>query len=751
MARARVLVVEEALRRAERKFRDLLDSMGDAVFIHELGGRILEVNQAACRSVAYSREDLLLMSLADLRLAEDAARPDDRAAQLRRDGHVSAELTLVRRDGARLPVELTSRLFEYEQHPAVLTVARDLSERRRAETQLISAYERLRDFVDIVNRSPVIVYLWRVSEGWPIEFVSENVSQFGYTSEELTSEDMSWLQLIHPDDARTMKSEVADALQEGCVQFRNQFRTASKSGDVRWVEAESFPIRDPDGTITHVQGIAIDITERRRVEEELRRERDKAERYLRIADVMFLALNEKGRVTLINPKGCRILGYAEEEILGADWFETCLPPGGVEYVRRVFNRLMSGEVAPLAYVENEVLTKSGERRTILWHNTLLTDDAGMVRGTFASGEDITERKRAEKAREDSEAKWRSLAEHAPDIVFTVDREGTILFINHPPEGLTREETVGTCALDHVAPEYRQTVAEAIERVFQTGRPGEYEISAPGPHGALSWHSARLGPIKHEDEVVAVILITRDITERKQAEHDLRERGAQLQALTARLHSVREEERTRLSRTIHDELGHSLAALKMDLSWLAKRVTEAGDALPQPQSERRTSSMMEMLDNGVRSARQIASELRPGVLDDIGLAAALEWQAKQFESRTGIRCDVTGTSEDVRLDREQSTALYRICEELLTNVACHANSSAVHVALTQKDAEVVLTVRDDGKGITSAEACSSNSLGLLGVRERARLASAEFAISGAPGEGTTAIVRVRCERARGEQD
>jgi signal transduction histidine kinase len=211
---------------------------------------------------------------------------------------------------------------------------------------------------------------------------------------------------------------------------------------------------------------------------------------------------------------------------------------------------------------------------------------------------------------------------------------------------------------------------------------------------------------------------------------------QLRALAARLQRAREEERTRVAREIHDELGQALTAIKIDLAALIRELP--GGTGPQIQ---RSPSILKLLDEAIQSVRRIATELRPGILDDLGLVAAVEWAAEDFQARTGTKCDVSLPALDIALDPERATALFRILQETLTNVARHTNATRVDVRLAQENEDLILEVYDNGQGIGKEQLSAGSSLGILGMRERALLLGGELTISGAPGKGTTVRVRI----------
>jgi signal transduction histidine kinase len=180
---------------------------------------------------------------------------------------------------------------------------------------------------------------------------------------------------------------------------------------------------------------------------------------------------------------------------------------------------------------------------------------------------------------------------------------------------------------------------------------------------------------------------------------------------------------------------------MDLSWLDKRLGETKTKVGRPALAEKVKSMSGLVDEMVRSVRRIAAELRPGVLDDLGLVAAIEWQVREFQKRTGIGCKLYTALDNVALPPELSTAVFRILQETLTNVARHAQASHLTVSLAAKAKLLVLEVQDNGRGITEVERIHSKSFGLVGMRERAMILGGDFDIRGAPGKGTTVTVSI----------
>ena len=293
-------------------------------------------------------------------------------------------------------------------------------------------------------------------------------------------------------------------------------------------------------------------------------------------------------------------------------------------------------------------------------------------------------------------------------------------------GARLQSVIGSSMLDLVCPDDHPKLIALLRRAAQRNCRGEIRLQSRKGTPLSVYLS--LNPLRLES-TRAVCLIASDLSETKRAEQELRASSEQLRNLTAHLQSVREEERARISREVHDELGQSLTAVKMDLAWLAGRVPRSnGPMLKRIRSTRR------LADSIIQSIRRISTELRPAVLD-LGLAAAVEWQVQEFQARSGIQCKVRLLTREV-VASNASTAMFRIFQETLTNVARHAKATLAEVVLQKQRDRLVLLIRDNGRGFDQADPSLSKSLGLLGMRERAAILGGRLNISSAPGKGTT---------------
>ena len=293
-------------------------------------------------------------------------------------------------------------------------------------------------------------------------------------------------------------------------------------------------------------------------------------------------------------------------------------------------------------------------------------------------------------------------------------------------GAGLQSVIGASMLDLAWPDDHPKLDALLRRAAQRNCRGEIRLHSR--KGApLSVHLS-LNPLRLVS-TRAVCLIASDLSEMKRAEQELRASSEQLRNLAAHLLSVREEERARISREVHDELGQSLTAVKMDLAWLAVRLPRSNG-----QMLKRIRSTGQLADSMIHSIRRISTELRPAVLD-LGLAAAVEWQVQEFQARSGISCKVRLPTREV-VASSASTALFRIFQETLTNVARHARATRAEVVLEKQRDRLVLQIRDNGRGFEQANPSLSKSLGLLGMRERAAILGGQVNISSAPGKGTT---------------
>lgn len=439
------------------------------------------------------------------------------------------------------------------------------------------------------------------------------------------------------------------------------------------------------------------------------------------------------RITKVNEAMLRQYGARADQLIGqtpATLFSHDIPHG-----KALWREMLD---------EGRLHVESHERKfdgTPIWIEgdyICLYDAERRIIGHFGIQRDITERKQGEEALRFSEDKFAKAFRSSPlRVSISTLAEGRFVEVNDTflrDHGFTRDEVIGRTSPGlglWAEPTQRRAF---VEKVSREGMVRDYEFAGQLRDGRVQTTSISAEVINVGGEACLLAVAT-DITDRKEAEEKARRSRAELRALAGRLLLVREEERTRIAREIHDELGQALTGLKIDLAWLKRRVED------RPEVSEWVQSMVARIDGTMDSVRRIATDLRPSVLDHLGLVAAIEWQAQEFERRTGVTATVRVETSEAPIDDVRATAVFRMLQETLTNVARHAGASRVDVTFTVGRIDLALEVRDDGRGITPAELAGGRSLGLVGLRERAIACGGTLAIQGTPGRGTRVAIRL----------
>jgi PAS domain S-box-containing protein len=387
--------------------------------------------------------------------------------------------------------------------------------------------------------------------------------------------------------------------------------------------------------------------------------------------------------------------------------------------------------------ERLVVRKDG---TTLWcqgTTSLVRSADGTPAYLIVAVEDISTRKQLEGALRESETRLRSVTANVPGMMYRLWHNGAdrlaFVYVSDggaavsglSPEAL-RADAGRLFAL--MEPADREVFRRGLEESAQTLAAFNWEGRLRFGTDDVKWVNFRAVPIITDDGV-AWDGIALNITETKRLEAELRGSRAQLEELMAHLELVREEERARIAREVHDELGQWLTVLKMDAAWFRDHAKVAGD-----QRMAKATAMAETVDTVVNVVRRIAADLRPAVFE-LGLFAALEWIAEEFEKRTGIACRFEPGAAEPPLDKARIAGICRVVQESLTNVARHAGASRTVIALHQADGMLEIEVSDNGKGIGGMDMQKPGHFGLLGIRERAHMMGGTVHVSGAPGDGT----------------
>jgi PAS domain S-box-containing protein len=537
---------------------------------------------------------------------------------------------------------------------------------------------------------------------------------------------------LFPDLPERWK-EVHRRILAGAVERCEEDPYVAPDGSPGWLQWESLPWRRANGEIGGLILFTQVVTERMRAAEALRASEERFAKIFNLSPFRMGILRIKDGVVLeVNDAWVRDTGFSRAEIINQPIFTLApvMRDGLVDKLRQVLSTRK-----PVLDLEVRFISKDGHE-AIANTSAVIIELDGEPCYLWAAN-DITERKHAEEALQASENRF-SVAFNSNPMLATISvlENGRFLAVNDSfitMTGYSREEAIGHTALElnlWPDPEDRRRV---MEQVKKESRVRDFEAGIRLKNGderilLLSVEKIEL------DGQICLLHVANDVTDRKRAEDSLR-------ALSGRMNRTREEEGTRIAREIHDELGGALTGLKWDLEKINKALNSSGNGSHLPDVLQRISTMTTTIETTINTVRRIASELRPGVLDDLGLVAAIEWQVEQFQLRSGLKCHWTNNADEIELTRERATAVFRILQEILTNVLRHANASNLYVKLDRNGDYFELEVKDDGQGITESERKNSRSLGLLGMKERALLVGGEVKIKGSQGAGTCVLVRV----------
>ena len=495
-----------------------------------------------------------------------------------------------------------------------------------------------------------------------------------------------------------------------------------------WQENDIYP--SPDGLTVFVK----DITEATRAKALIVHERNLSESIINSLPGTFYMYNRDGKFTRWNKNFETISGYSAEEIRKMhplDFFDT----DEKELLRERIDRVFDDGIAD---VEAHFFTK--QRQRIPYYFNGHKANLGGEDYLLGMGVNITERKEVENALIRSEAKFRYLFNNNPALIVIWDPQTfRILEVNDMvPQlyGYTRQEFLTMTIFDYRPKEDYEAVM-AFARQLQSG--DERKVKRVWRHVKKSGEVMYMDIASHRIDYgnsVAILSLAKDITDQVIAENQLKQTYEDIRRLNAHLQTIREEERSSIAREIHDELSQLLTGIKMDVSWLGKKLNSPDETL-----KAKIIEVQHLIDETVNTVRRISSDLRPGILDDLGLVAALEWQSGEFKKRSGITCQFETPLTELDINKDMATGLFRIYQESLTNIIRHAGASKVMASLEEENGFLILTIHDNGRGFDREEAEAKKTLGLIGMKERALMLGGELCIVSAKGNGTSVVVRV----------
>jgi len=589
--------------------------------------------------------------------------------------------------------------------------------------------------------SPGVIYCCRPSGDFRATFISENItSQLGYEPHEFIEDPGFWIDRIHPQDKPHVFAALPDLFEKG--HYSHEYRFLHKDGSYRWMHDQLKLIRDSEGNPIEIVGFWMDITDRKKMEEALRESEDKYRTIFETTETATAIIDEDATILLANAEFGKLCGYSKEEIEGNKRWTEFVRQEDLERMKEYHRlRRMDPNAAPRSY-EFGFTDRRGNVRDI--HLSI-----AMIPGTqksVASLLDITELKRAAEALQESEKRYRLLAENLTDVIWTMDMNLRYTYVSPSVEGLRgysvkevmnqRMEEVLTPTSHEVA---KKVFAEelATEQIEERGRftSRTLDLELRRKDGSTVWTEVKVTFLRGPDgRPIEILGVTRDITERKRAEEALRESEGRLHLLSSHLLTAQETERKRISIELHDELGQALIALKLRLSSIQRKLRKDQKVL-RDECEYTQRSIEQIIEN----VRRLSQDLSPYLLENLGLTAALRRLIGDLGKDHKIETSLDITDVDNSLSQKRQLIVYRIIQEALTNIRRHAQATRISVAIKKEQNRLSFWVEDDGKGFDVKQAMTRDvderGLGLAAVEERVRMLGGSLDIRSEIGRGT----------------
>jgi PAS domain S-box-containing protein len=715
----------------------------EGIFRTTLDGRWIEANPALARIYGYRSADELVGMMCDLntQLYVETGRRAEFVRLMLEKGAVSDfESEVFRADGSTIWVaEFARTVFNEDREPLYYEGSViDISGYKRVEFALKQNEEKFRILVETTNVVP-----WEAdAESGRFFYVGPQAVPFlGFAIEEWLTDDF-WVNRLHPEDREWVRITRGEAV-ENRKSFECEYRMVRADGRIVWVRDMMSVIHSTEAE-TVLGGFMLDVTYRRYTEDSLRESRYFIEQIASASPVILYLYD-------LNSRRCLYLNGLVEKILGfTTWnlvemsplFSLALahPAELLEHASH-FEQLEHANEGQV--IEREFRLRRADGNWVWLHSretVFNLGSTGQPQQIVAVATDITAHRAALDKLASNESFFRKLAETTGMIPFEVDLEtGRFTYVGPQAEFLfghtlrTWQEE-GFLRL-FIHPEDLDAASQALFGGDDTpGSDLHAEFRLRRIDGDYLW----VGSSRSENERGRARGFLFDITKAKVFETERERSRKQLRELALRNQTVREEERISVAREIHDELGQALTLFRIDLTWLQSRLAKGPSERTLDPVVRKIEQMKRMIDGTLQTVRRITTNLRPPVLDELGLKAAIEWQAAGFSRRVGIRCEVEAEPLECSC-KETATALFRIFQEILTNVARHAHASRVCVRFCFEDFRLILAVSDNGRGFRPSVGDKPSGFGILGMGERAEALGGRVDISSTPGQGTTVTV------------
>jgi PAS domain S-box-containing protein len=605
----------------------------------------------------------------------------------------------------------------------MLGAMQDITVQKSAQHQLLLEKE-LSD--NIINSLPGIFYLFD-QNGKYVRW-NRNLEQVtGYSRDEIS--ELNPIDIIPDEQKEMLQQKINNVFLYG---------EDTAEADLLTKDHRRIPYYYTGMVINYegkncLMGVGIDISERVKSQLELKESEERYRTLIEQASDGIFISNQDGDYVDVNTSASLLTGYTKEELLQLN-IRDIIDNGNMDEKPLMLNEIKKGQVV---INERIMRQKNGNLINVEISAKLLPDGRfqGIVR-------DITARKKTEEEIRMSEHKYRLLFNQNPMPMWMISLpQRNFLDVNDAAiefYGYTKQEFLHMNIKD-LRPEEETVKFSDIISTYKTG------INNTGlwRHRKKNGEIVKVNIITHDiiyEGKHAKLVLANDVTEKMMAEEKLKKSHEELRQLATHLQDIREDERTHIAREIHDELGQQLTGLKMDISWLSKKINGQS-----PEINQKLSESLQLIDETVKTVRRIATQLRPSILDDLGLVSAMEWQSEEFEKRFKISTIFRSNVNTIDIEPEIATGIFRVFQESLTNVLRHSRATEVRASLQYEDDELTLDITDNGVGFNSDEIENKKTLGLLGMKERTLMMGGTYNISSKPGEGTAVVISVPIHR------
>jgi len=612
---------------------------------------------------------------------------------------------------------------------------KELAERKQIEDALRESDHQMAEAQRLAH---VGSWSWDV-ESDDLTWSDELYAIFGEDPKSFTPTYGAYLARVHPEDRDATALGVMQCLQDG-QPFSAQRRVLRPDGEVRTITSHGRLISDENGKPQRMFGACQDITESLRAEEARLLAEQKYHEIFQNAGEGIFQSTPDGRYLVANPALARMHGFDSPEALIAERTDITRDAYVDPRRREEFKQVLEADGFVIAF-EFELARKDGGKIWASVNARAVRDENGVTQYYEGTVRDITERKHSEQALLESEERYRELFENSRDAVYVHDMGGRYISVNRAAEelsGFSRTEILGKHYSNFIVPNYLKTARENFCRKLDIPAETTYEAKIICKDGSRKSVEVSSRMIYRDGEPIGVQGTVRDMTERKMAQRAL-------QHYSRRLVHAQEAERENIARELHDEIGQALTAITINLQWMQR--SGAVNEIGRP----RICESIEVIDDALRRVRELSLELRPSMLDDLGLSAALSWYTSRYAERTGIAAVVSGDlPRTINIGRPIETACFRIVQEALTNAARYSRANRIDVNIEKQNGALKMTISDDGVGFVVKDHLSAGlatALGLRGMKERALAVGGKLTINSEVGKGTQIMLLVPTPRSR----